>query len=217
MLFMLPANSRVLATARRLLAAAMLLPLAASAEIVCALGTATSGYQPTADQRPSSDTMQVVRRVDEAYKSICLPKCPGAALLRNSTAPNLMLYVNADGGKMVYSPAFFSGVYGKYGETGIIALIAHVYGHAIDETTQSSWLPANWDPELRADAWAGCVLAKTSLPSSGVTSALGALATYPPLGQTGWSRRVPAVRLGYTHCGGEVAKFDSASSGLKSK
>jgi hypothetical protein len=202
---------------RRLLAAAMLLPVAASAEIVCALGTGTSAYQPSADQRPSSDTMQIVRRVDEAYKSICLPKCPGAALLRNATAPNLMLSVNADGGKIVYSPAFFAGVYGKYGEGGIIALVAHVYGHAMDEVTQSAWLPANWNPELRADAWAGCVLAKTSLPPSGVTSALGALAMYPPPGQTAWSRRVPAARLGYAHCGGEIAKFDSASSGLKTK
>ena len=203
---------------RRLVAAAMLLPIGASAEVVCALGKATSTYQPTADQRPTPDTMQIVRRVDEAYKSICLPRCPGAAMLRNDTAPNLMLYVNADGGKMVYSPAFFAGVYGKYGEGGIIALVAHVYGHAIDEVTQSTWLPANWSPELRADAWAGCVLAKTGLPPSGVTSALGALAMYPPPGQAGFSsRRVTAVRLGYAHCGGEAAKIDSASAGLKGK
>jgi hypothetical protein len=202
---------------RRLLAATMLLPVAASAEILCALGTSTSAYQPYSDQRPTPDTMQVIRRVDEAYKSICLPKCPGAAMLRNATAPNLILTADADGGKIVYAPAFFASVYGKYGDEGIISLVAHVYGHAFDEVIQSTWFPANWSPELHADAWAGCVLAKTSLPPRGVTLGLGALAAYPPVKPASWSRRVPAMRLGYIHCGGDGAKFDSASAGINSK
>src|SRR5690242_8762311 len=122
--------------AHRVFAVMLLVPLLASAEVLCVLGTATSTYQASADQRPTPDTMQVVRRVDEAYKSICLPKCPAAALVRNASAPNLMLSANADGGKIVYSPAFFAGVYGRFGEGGIIALVAHVYGHAIDEVTQ---------------------------------------------------------------------------------
>ncbi len=197
--------------------AILLFPLAASAEIVCALGTGTSAYKPSSDERPSADTMQIVRRVDAAYASFCLPKCPQVAMLRNPTAANVMLIATKDDAKLVYSPQFFAGVYGKYGEGGIIALIAHVYGHAIDEVTQSAWLPANWNPELRADAWAGCVLAKTSLSPSGITSALGALAMSPPPSQPDWSRRVPSVRLGFIHCGGEAAKFDSASSGTKAK
>ena len=108
-------------------------------------------------------------------------------------------------------------MYGKYGEAGIMALLAHVYGHAIDEVTQQAWLPANWNPELRADAWAGCVLAKSSLPTGGLAEALAAMAMYPPPSETGWSRRVPAVRLGFTHCGGETGAFDAASSGTKAK
>ncbi len=202
--------------------AAILLPVMASAEIICSLGGGASGakapsYDSSVDGRPSPDTMQLVRRVDAAFAPFCLPKCPAAALLRNTTAPNLMLAVYAEGGKIIYAPAFFAGVYGKFGETGIIALVAHVYGHAIDETTPSNWIPTKWNPELRADAWAGCALAKASLPQSGVASALAALAMYPPAGQNatpaqnGWSERLPAVRLGYTRCGGEAAKFDTAS------
>jgi hypothetical protein len=193
-------------------AAILLLPLAASAEVICALRSGASAYKPSADERPSADTMQIVRRVDTAYSSICLPKCPAIAMLRNPTAANVMLIATKDDAKLVYSPAFFAGVYAKYGEAGIMALVAHVYGHAIDETTQSTWLPAKWNPELRADAWTGCVLAKTGLPPSGITSALGAMAMSPPPSQPVWTSRVPAVRLGFIHCGGDAAKFDSSSS-----
>ena len=174
------------------IAAILLLPPAASAEIVCALGTATSAYKPSSDARPSPDTMQIVRRVDSAFASICLPRCPEVAMLRNPTAANVMLIATKDDAKLVYSPQFFAGVYGKYGEAGVVALIAHVYGHAMDEATQPTWLPGNWNPELRADAWAGCALAKTSLPANGVSSALAAMAMSPPPSQPVWTSRVPA-------------------------
>jgi hypothetical protein len=197
--------------------AIIVLPVVASAEVVCALGAATSAYKASLDDRPSADTMQIVRRVDAAFGPFCLPKCPEVAMFRNATAANLMLTADRDGAKLVYAPQFFATVYGKYGEPGIMALVAHVYGHAIDEVTQSTWLPANWNPELRADAWAGCMLAKSGLPANGVTEALAALTMYPPPSQTVWSRRIPAVRLGFTHCGGETATFDAAASGRKSK
>jgi hypothetical protein len=132
-------------------------------------------------------------------------------------APNLMMTVTVEGAKMVYSPQFFAGVYGKYGESGLIALIAHVYGHAIDETTPSNWIPTSWNPELRADAWDGCALAKAGLPAGGLPSALGAMAASPPPSQTNWSPRLSAVRLGFTHCGGVTATFDAASSTTKAK
>jgi hypothetical protein len=208
-------NTRIFSL--RIWAPMLLVPLAASAEVVCALGTGAAAYKPASDDRPSADTMQIVRRVNAAYKPICSPKCPEIAMLRNPTAANLMLIVTKDEAKIVYSPQFFAGVYGKNGDAALIALIAHVYGHAIDEATPSTWLPTNWNPELRADAWAGCVLAKTSLPPSGVASALGALAMSPPPSQPGWGPRATALRLGFLHCGGEAAKFDSASTGVKSK
>ena len=198
-----------------LLALAALPLLATGVDIVCALGTATTGYNESNDEKPR-DMTNIIHRVDDVYRPFCLPKCPKAALLRNATAPNLMMLVTIEGAKMVYSPQFFAGVYGKYGESGLFALIAHVYGHAIDETTESHWIPSSWSPELRADAWAGCALAKSGLPGSGL-GALGALAEYPPPSNAVWSRRVPALRLGFTHCGGEAPKFDAASAGSKTK
>ena len=138
-------------------------------------------------------------------------------MLRNPTAANLMLTVDQEGGKLVYSPPFFASVYGKYGEAGIMALVAHVYAHAIDEVTRPTWIPPSWNPELRADAWAGCVLAKSNLPPNGLTEALAALAMYPPPSQTAWSQRIPGVRLGFTHCGGDAARFDSSRGGTKGK
>ena len=69
---------------------------------------------------------------------------------------------------------------------------------------------SDWTPELRADAWAGCALAKSDLSSSDLAEALTAVSKYPPSGDSNWSLRVPALRLGYIHCGGEGSKFDSS-------
>ena len=204
---------------------ALILPIAASAEVLCALGPGANAYNPAADQRPSADTMQVVRRVDALFVPFCLPKCPEAAMLRNDTAANLMLTVDRDGGKLVYAPQFFSSVYGKYGEPALLALIAHVYAHAIDESVPSNWIPTAWDRELRADAWAGCALAKSNLPAKDLASALAALAANPPRtgsagprSESAWVKRAPSVKLGFTHCGGAGPQFDAASgAGLKPK
>ena len=196
-------------------AAALALPVAAWADVLCALGAGASGYNPSLDQRPSADTMQIVKRVDAAFLPFCQPKCPQAAMLRNDTAPNLMLTANQEGAKLVYAPQFFATAYAKYGEPALVALIAHVYAHAIDEVTRPTWIPGTWNVELRADAWAGCALAKTGVAPGDLSSALGALAMYPPPSQKAWGPRVPALRLGFTHCGGEAAKFEAAAKQVK--
>lgn len=196
-----------------LMTAASLVPMAARADVLCALGSssAVNAYKPASDQRPTTDAMQIVRRVNAAVVPFCQPKCPEAAMLRNDTAPNLMLTASQDGAKLVYAPRFFAAAYGKFGEPALLALIAHVYGHAIDETTHPTWLPGNWNLELRADGWAGCVLAKSGLAAEDLSSALAALAMYPPSGQSSWAPRAAAVRLGFTHCGGTNSQFDAAS------
>jgi hypothetical protein len=54
---------------------------------------------------------------------------------RNPTASDLML-IRGDGRvKLVYKPAFFTSVYDKYGDGGVLAIMAHEVGHAIDGTT----------------------------------------------------------------------------------
>jgi hypothetical protein len=184
---------------------------AATAEVICALGTSTAAYDASADQRPSPDAMQLAGGVNSALASACLPNCPSIAVFRNSTAANAMLILSNRQAKIVYQPQFFSMVYDNYGDGAIIAIIAHEFGHALNDTTPAAWMNGSWSPELRADAWAGCALAKSSLSPTSVKEALTALSKYPSPAHPGWAQRLPALRLGFTHCGGEASKFDGAA------
>jgi hypothetical protein len=167
--------------------------MGAVAQVVCALGPGVASYQPAADQRPSSDAMQVASRVNVAEK----------------TAPNAALIANGGQAKLVYAPQFFAAVYASFGDAGILAIIAHEFGHALDDSIGAAWINSSWTPELRADAWAGCTLAKSGLSRSDMQAALGALAKYPSPKHPSWNLRLPAIRSGYAHCGGEVPNFDS--------
>jgi hypothetical protein len=81
-------------------------------------------------------------------------------MFRNATASNLMLIGSGGQMKLVYKPAFFTSVYETYGDGGILSLIAHEVGHAIDAAAPANWMKTNWSLELRADAWAGCAMAR---------------------------------------------------------
>src|ERR1700678_4115597 len=199
------------------LLSASLLPFAASAEVICALGSDASSYDAKADQRPSPDAMQLAGRMNAALSPTCSPKCPQIAIYRNATAPNAMLVVTADQAKFVYAPRFFTAVYDKYGDGAIVAIIAHEYGHALAEILPTSWMKSDWTEELRADAWAGCALAKTDLSSNDLAEALTAVSKYPPPADSNWSLREPALRLGFRHCGGDGSRFDSGAGGGKRK
>ena len=155
--------------------------------------------------------MQLAGRMNAALSPICTPQCPQIAIYRNATAANAMLVVTADQAKFVYAPQFFSAVYDKYGDGAIIAIIAHEYGHALDEMHPVSWMKSEWTPELRADAWAGCALAKSDLSANDLAEALTAVSKYPPSNAPAWPLRLPALRLGYTQCGGDGATFDGAA------
>ena len=179
--------------------------LTATAQVLCALGPGAVSYKASADQRPSSDALQLAGRVNAALKTICGPQCPTMALFRNPTAPNAMLIVDAGQAKLVYSPQFFAAAYDKFGDAGILAIVAHELGHALDDTLGAAWIKSSWTPELRADAWAGCVLAKLDPATLG----LGALSRYPAAAGPGWNVRLPVLRDGYLQCGGAAAKFDA--------
>jgi hypothetical protein len=193
------------------LISASLISLAANAEVLCALGSGASSYDAKADQRPTADAMQLAARMNAALAPTCTPQCPQIAIFRNPTAANAMLVVTGDEAKFVYAPQFFTAIYDKYGDGAIIAIIAHQYGHALNEMHPANWMKNEWTQELRADAWAGCALGKTDLSSNDLAEALTAVSKYPPPGDSKWSARVPALRLGYAHCGGDGAKFDTAS------
>jgi hypothetical protein len=178
-------------------------------QIICTLGSGTSSneYNAYADQRPTPDAMELARRVSAALISKCSPDCPALVIFRNPTAPNSILLADSDKVKMAYSPQFFTSVHERYGDGAIIAIIAHMLGHGMDAAAPARWMKNIPAPELRADAWAGCVLAEAGLSTSGLAAAFAALSRYPSPSHPGWSQRLPALRLGYTQCGGDVAKF----------
>jgi hypothetical protein len=179
------------------------------AEVLCALGPDASSYKPAADQRPTSDAMQLANRVNAAVKTLCGSQCPTMALLRNATAPNAMLIADAGHAKLVYSPQFLGAAYDSFGDDGIVAVIAHEVGHAMDATMGAAWIKKTWTPELRADAWAGCLLARLDPAPGTLQSSLSALSKYPSPSHPSWNLRLPALRAGYTQCGGAGSKFDA--------
>jgi len=185
---------------------AFLLPLSAAAEVICALGPNAASYDATADQRSTGDAMEMARRLNAALSPLCTPMCPQIAIFRNSTAANAMLIVNPDQAKFVYAPKFFQTVYDRYGDGALIAIIAHEFGHALDEIYPARFGNAG-PPELRADAWAGCALARAGLSPPALADALSAVSKYPSPAHPGWPLRLAALRLGYTKCGGDGSKL----------
>jgi hypothetical protein len=186
------------------------LPLVAAAEVVCALGPDASSYKASADQRPTSDAMEMARRMNAALSPICSPKCPQIAIFRNPTAANAMLVVTSDQAKFVYAPQFFQTLYDNYGDGAVIAIVAHEFGHALDEINPGKFGKGG-TPELRADAWAGCTIAKVDLNPTGLAEALTAVSKYPSPAHPAWPLRLVAFRLGYTQCGGDASRFDGAA------
>jgi hypothetical protein len=183
-----------------------LLSFGASYQIVCALGSGASAWKPSANQRPTSDAMQLAGRLNVAVKTICASSCPEVMMFRNETAANAMLVAEGSQAKLVYSPQFFASAHDSFGDAGIIAIIAHELGHALDDAMGAAWIQSKWTPELRADAWAGCALAHCGLSPSDREAAFGALEKYPSPAHPAWNVRLPAIRAGYTGCGGNNRK-----------
>ena len=182
------------------------------AQVLCTLGTNASSYNAYLDQRPTGDAMELAGKVNGALVSLCRPNCPGLAMFRNSAAPNAMLVSDAGRTKLLYKPEFFTAVYDTYGDGGIVAVLAHEVGHAIDAAAPASWMKSGWTPELRADAWAGCAFTRMTLSASALRAGLTVLSKYPSPSHPGWTVRLPVLRAGYTQCGGEGGSFDKAAA-----
>jgi hypothetical protein len=184
--------------------AAYLIQLTAATQVICTMGTSASSYKASEDQRPSPDATELVSRAFTAARNVCGSHCPEVVLFRNATAPNLMLIHEGQRAKLVYAPQFIAAVYDRYGDAGITALAEHTIGHALDDTLGAAWIEKSWTPELRADSWAGCVLANSNLSPGDLKSSLAALENYPPSSHPAWNLRLPPIRAGYTHCGGKA-------------
>ena len=191
--------------------------VAAADQIVCTLGSNVSSYNAYSDQRPSSDAMQLVGPVNASLAAVCSPKCPKISMFRNSTAANAMVVASSAQSKIVYKPEFFTKIYDAYGDAGIQAILAHELGHAIDATTPAAWIKRDWNPELRADGWTGCSLAKLNLSPGGMKAALDALSKNPPASAPDWTSRLQVLRIGYMQCGGDGATLDSGAKSNQGK
>src|SRR5437867_11940980 len=131
-----------------------------AARVLCALGSTASPYNAYLDQRPTGDAMELAGKVNAALLAMCRPNCPTSALFRNSTAANLMLIIDGARTKILYKPELLTSAYDNYGDVGILALLAHEVGHAIDMTSPPSWMKIGWTSELRAYSWSDCPFAK---------------------------------------------------------
>jgi hypothetical protein len=193
----------------RILLSALLL---AGPEVVCRLGPADPPYNAYSDEGSSGDALELAGKVNASLVSWCRPNCPTISMFRNPTASDLMLIREEARVKLVYKPAFFTSVYEKYGDGGILAIMAHEVGHAIDGAMPTPWMKASWNPELRADAWAGCALARMNLSSRTLQAGLNALSKYPSPSHPNWTARIPVLQAGYMQCGGDASKLGGQTS-----
>jgi hypothetical protein len=93
----------------------------------------------------------------------------------------------------------------NFGPIATFGIFAHDLGHHLDATgNKPAWMKDSWDSELRADAWAGCAIAKADLSPSRQQAALLAMSTYPSPHHPTWEVRRPVITEGFTRCGGRV-------------
>lgn len=178
----------------------VLLATVAKAQLACSLGPGgDSYYSPNSDMNASPDALRIARNVANV---LCNGSC-GIALIRNPTAGNVLTFVLPNGAaKIVYSPQFLKSVETTIGDGAIFGLFAHEIGHVVDGRLNVAWMPDSWGRELRADAWAGCALARAALPDDKAKAALRAIVQYPSPTHPARNLRVPALDLGYQSCGG---------------
>jgi hypothetical protein len=185
-----------------LLSTVALSPARARAQLLCALGS-TSSFEAMSDMPAGAEAQADVKRL----KALLCPKgCGKLFVFANPTAPQSATATDGHGAsKIVYSPAFVAEVRKSYGPLGSFGLFAHQLGHHLDAIgNRPAWMKGAWDGELRADAWAGCAMAKAELKPSGLQASLLVLAEYPSPRHPAWNERRDAITEGYKQCGGAM-------------
>lgn len=184
--------------------------------IVCTLGPQTGAYNPLLDAPPSAYAAQEAQRI---YRLLCPDSCGQVSYVQNPTVPNAATMTQGGGiSKIAYSPNFMGMIFQNFGAAASFGVIAHEFGHHVDlNTNVASWMDSSWGREIRADAWAGCALARAGLPNQQLAAALMAIAAYPSPSHPAWNLRLPALQTGYVSCGGERANLDKAKSSASAK
>ena len=173
------------------------------AQVMCTLGAVfnQSQYNPYLDSAPST---QAAQEVNQIYNVLCYPYgCGTYFLVSNPTIPNAMAAPIGPGQtKIGYQPTFMNSIALQYGGGATLGILAHEFGHHIDFHTTPSWMNTSWSRELKADAWAGCALARLGVSTSQLDNALAAIARFPSASHPGWPQRQQAVSTGFVSCGG---------------
>ena len=172
-----------------LLSTVALLSARVQAQVLCTLGPATP-YDSMSDMPASGSPPADLKKL----KSLLCPKgCGKLFLFANPTSPNTATVSDGSGtSKISYSPGFVESVRTSYGPVATLGIFAHDLGHHLEATgNRPSWMQSSWDSELRADAWAGCAMAKAELKPSGL-QAVVAGAVGVPVGETSRVERAPA-------------------------
>lgn len=177
---------------------------AGHAQFVCTLGVGpVQQYNAARDMPPSPHADRELRRI---YRLLCSASpygCGDYRLFSNPTAPNAMAMVAGPGlTKIAYSALFMNSVEDRYGGAATFGILAHEFGHHIDFHFTPSWMDTAWSRELKADAWAGCALARAGFGTAAIENALTAIAAFPSPSHPHWPMRVQAVRTGFVNCGG---------------
>jgi len=182
--------------------AAMLLSSRAQAQVLCALGPVTP-YDPMADMPPSAGAKADLTKITSL---LCSKGCGKVLLFANATTPNTATVTDGAGvSKISYSPSFASSVRSNFGPIAMFGIFAHDLGHHLDATgVKATWMKDTWDSELRADAWAGCAMAKADMTPSRLQAVLLAMSTYPSPHHPAWDARRPVITEGFTKCGGRL-------------
>jgi hypothetical protein len=170
----------------------------------------TAGYNPAYNRAPTKAAFGYFSQIRTALCSstcgrddACWSRCKQVGLYRNTTVTNALTATRAGRGSLVvYSPGFLNMLASRFGRPAAIGVLAHEVGHHVDLLKSANWMSSAWTKELRADAYAGCALAKMRLPKTQMETALRAIATYASPTHPSWKSRLPAVRSGYQRCGG---------------
>lgn len=184
---------------------------AARAQIVCTLGVGpVQQYNPGWDMAPSSRAASELMQI---YNLLCSSSpygCGTYFLFSNPTVPNAMAMAVGPGQtKITYSADFMNSIAGEYGGGATFGILAHEFGHHLDIHLTPSWMNTSWSRELKADAWAGCALARAGVDTMAIENAITAIAAYPSPSHPHWPLRNQAVRTGFTSCGGQwLQSFD---------
>ena len=179
---------------------------------MCTLGPAVEGYVSSLDTPAPTGTSRDVKRL---VSGVCPKGCGTVGVVRNPTSPNaITLATEGRASKIAYSPAFVDTVARLYGPGATLGIFAHEIGHHVDANSPApAWMAARWGSELRADAWAGCALAKVGGKATDMRAAVQALATYPSAGHPPWAERAVVLQTGYRSCGGTpIAELDAGKN-----